>query len=271
LSTAPIVDTTDKRCEIHSLTSKEDWLNLIWALKSFYWMSGRRYSVCIHEDGSLDDPIIALLQQHFPAARIIRRKDADARLTDVLRPFPRSFEFRRTNVFGPKIFDFMAYLESERMALFDSDLMFFAEPTAYLQRVECQRYRKNTFNGDCHDAYTVQPAEVRTRAGFELLPRMNAGFGLIHRNSICWEWTEEFLALPGMLDGYPWRIEQTLYALCSSRFGAELLPDEYTMRLEPGIGGRCFRHYHGVIRHLMYDEGIARLVKDDFLRRFCEN
>jgi hypothetical protein len=271
LSTAPIVDTADKRCEIHSLTSKEDWLNLIWALKSFYWMSGRRYSLCIHEDGSLDDRIIGLLHQHFPAARIIRRKDADARLTDALRPFPRSLEFRRTNLFGPKLFDFMTYLESERMALFDSDLMFFAEPTAYLQRVECQGYRKNTFSADCHDAYTVQPAEVLTRAGFELLPRMNAGFGLVHRNSICWDWTEEFLSLPGLLDGHPWRIEQTLYALCSSRFGAELLPDEYTVRLEPGIGGRCFRHYHGVIRHLMYDEGIARLVKDDFLRRFCEN
>jgi hypothetical protein len=271
LSTAPIVDTADKRCEIHSLTSKEDWLNLIWALKSFYRMSGRRYAVCIHEDGSLDDSALALLQQHFPAARVIRRKDADARLADVLRAFPCSLEFRRTNVFGPKIFDFMAYLESERMALFDSDLMFFAEPTDYLQRVENPGYQKNTFNADCRDVYTVESAEVRRCSGFELLPRINAGFGLIHRNSICWEWTEEFLALPGMLDGYPWRIEQTLYALCSSRFGAELLPDEYTMRLEPGIGGRCFRHYHGAIRHLMYSEGIPRLVKDDFLRCFCED
>jgi hypothetical protein len=55
--------------------------------------------------------------------------------------------------------------------------------------------------------------------------------------------------------------------LCSSRFGVELLPDEYTLWLAPGVGDRCFRHYPGAIRHLMYGEGIARLVKDGFLQR----
>ena len=32
-----------------------DWLNLLWTLKSFYLVSGRRYRLCIHEDGTLDD------------------------------------------------------------------------------------------------------------------------------------------------------------------------------------------------------------------------
>src|SRR5262245_54878004 len=52
LSTPPIEDTTDKCCEIHVLTSAEDWLNLVWAIKSFYCASGRRYALCIHDDGS---------------------------------------------------------------------------------------------------------------------------------------------------------------------------------------------------------------------------
>ena len=56
LSTPPITGTTDKRCEIHVLTSKNDWLNLVWTLKSFYISSGRRYALCIHEDGSLVIP-----------------------------------------------------------------------------------------------------------------------------------------------------------------------------------------------------------------------
>jgi hypothetical protein len=265
LSTAPIKDTSGSSGEIHVLTSSDDWLNLVWSLKSFYLMSGRRYAVCIHEDGSLDDSTVALLHKHFPTARIIRRKDADARLADVLRLFPRSLEFRKTNLLSPKVFDFVTYLESERMILFDSDLLFFAEPKIFLQRVENPGYRRNTFNGDCRDVYTVDPVIARTRSGLEVLPRVNSGFGLVHRGSIRWEWTEEFLALPGMLDGHFWRIEQTLFALCSSRYGAELLPDEYSLRLVPGIGGRCFRHYNGAIRHLMYAEGIAHLVKDGFL------
>ena len=113
----------------------------------------------------------------------------------------------------------------------------------------------------------MEPDQVREVIGHQLLPRVNTGLGLIHRNSIRWDWTEEFLALPGILAGHFWRIEQTLLALCSSRFGVELLPDEYTLKLEPGIGSRPFRHYVGRIRHLMYGEGIARLVHDGFLER----
>jgi hypothetical protein len=266
LATAPIENTADPRCEIHVLTSKQDWLNLVWTLKSFYVASGRRYALCIHEDGSLDDTELSALQRQFPAARIIRRSEADARLDKILRGYPRSLTFRSTNLLAPKIFDFIAFLESDRMALFDSDLLFFAKPTTYLERVDDPSYRCNTFNADYDTSYTVEPDAVRPRIGHDLLPRVNTGLGLLHRDSIRWDWTEEFLALPGILTGNFWRIEQTLFALCSSRYGVELLPDEYTLSLEPGIGGRPFRHYVGRIRHLMYGEGIAQLAKDGFLR-----
>ncbi len=265
LSTAPICGTMDKRCEIHVLTSKADWLNLLWALKSFYLTSGRRYALCIHEDGSLAASEVSTLEEHFPDARVIRRTVADAKLADILKKFPRSLSFRKTNQLAPKIFDFVAFLEADRMALFDSDLLFFAEPRGYLQRVEDPAYRWNTFNSDVDGAYTVDPNLVRGQIGHEVLARVNTGFGLVHGDSIRWDWIEEFLALPGILDGHFWRIEQTLFALCSSRYGAELLPDEYTVRLGPGIETRPFRHYVGAIRHLMYGEGMAHLVSRGFL------
>jgi hypothetical protein len=266
LLTAPCEDTSDKRCEIHVLTSAGDWLNLVWTLKSFYYASGRQYALCIHEDGSLDESAVAALARHFPAARIIRRKEADAKLAEVLRDYPRSLSFRNTNLLAPKVFDFIAYLDSDRMALFDSDLLFFREPKTYLQRVEDLLYRRNTFNADVASAYTVEPGKVRARIGHPLLLNVNSGLGLVHRDSIRWDWTEEFLALPGILEGNFWRIEQTLYALCSSRFGVELLPEEYAVSLKAGLGTRCFRHYIGSIRHLMYGEGIARLVRNGFFK-----
>jgi hypothetical protein len=264
LKTPPVENTSDKQCEIHVLTSEHDWLNLVWALKSFYFSSGRHYALCIHEDGSLKQFGLESLRRQFPGARIILRAEADAKLAKVLRAFPRNLEFRNTNLLAPKVFDFIAYLESDRMGLFDSDLLFFAEPTVYLQRVEDPAYRRNTFNTDCADAYTVEADAVRARFGHQLVPRVNSGFGLVHRDSIRWEWMEEFLTLPGILDGHFWRIEQTLFALCSSRYGVELLPDEYTLKLEPGIGARCFRHYNGMIRHLMYSEGMPRLLERGF-------
>jgi hypothetical protein len=270
LSTSPILDTTDKRCEIHVLTSKEDWLNLVWTLKSFYVASNRRYSLCIHEDGSLKAAECAVLREHFPAARIIRRDEADAKVVEALHDFPRSLQFRNGNLLAPKLFDFAIFLRSDRMALFDSDLLFFAEPKIYLQRIEDPSYRRNTFNADFGHAYTVDPDAVRPLIGHDLQRLVNSGLGLVHRGSIRWDWTEEFLALPGILAGHFWRIEQTLFALCSSRYGVELLPEEYTLRLEAGIGTRCFRHYNGTIRHLMFSEGIAWLMGQDFLSR-CGN
>lgn len=267
LKTAPIEGTTDSRCEIHVLTSARDWLNLVWTLKSFYAVSRRRYALCIHDDGSLDATARGALRQHFPAARLIPRAEADAKLAEVLRGYPRCLQFRNTNLLAPKVFDFIAYLQSDRMGLFDSDLLFFREPTAYLQRIEDAAYRKNTFNADCGaSAYTVEPDVVHQLLGFALHPMINSGLGLIHRDSIRWDWVEEFLALPGILDGHFWRIEQTIYALCSSRFGVELLPDEYMLYLTRGIGDRPFRHYVGAIRHLMYREGIRHLSKSGILR-----
>jgi hypothetical protein len=205
--------------------------------------------------------------EHFPRARLIRRAEADARLAELLRGFPRSLRFRNTNLLAPKVFDFAAFLESDRMGLFDSDVLFFAEPKAYLQRIEDPEYRRNTFNADFDNAYTVDPDAVRGLIGRDLQPHVNTGLGLVHRDSIRWDWIEEFLALPGILAGHFWRIEQTVFALCSSRYGVELLPNEYTLRLEPGIGTRPFRHYVGAIRHLMYGEGMAQLARDGFLDR----
>lgn len=268
LGTASIEDTIDYHCEIHVLTSANDWLNLIWTLKSFYAVSGRKYALCIHDDGSLDNVARSALQYHFPAARLILRADADEKLADVLRDYPRCMRFRNTNLLAPKVFDFIAYLQSDRMALFDSDLLFFKEPAAYLQRVEDADYRKNTFNADCGaSAYTVEPELVRQQLGFELHPMINSGLGLIHRDSIRLDWIEEFLALPGILEGYFWRIEQTIYALCSSRYGVELLPNEYKLYLDRGIGDRPFRHYVGKIRHLMYREGMKHLSQRHFVNK----
>jgi hypothetical protein len=84
---------------------------------------------------------------------------------------------------------------------------------------------------------------------------------VVHKESVRADWLEEFLATPGMLDGHFWRIEQTMYALASCRFGVELLPAEYDVTLAEGVVDKPVRHYVGAIRHLMYGEGIRWLAR----------
>ncbi|HEY9698669.1 MAG TPA: hypothetical protein V6D10_15510 [Trichocoleus sp.] len=265
LDTKPITRNTNKTCEIHVLTYEKDWLNLIWALKTFYYYSNRHYALCIHDDGTLTADNRATLQHHFPDARIIDRENADRRVLASLKNYPRCLEFRKTNHLSPKVFDFREYLESERMLLLDSDVLFFSEPTALLQRIEDPDYQLNTVNGDVASAYTIEPEVVKAKLGFDVLDRFNSGLGLIHKQSMRLDWIEEFLGLPDIL-GHFWRIEQTLYALFSSRYGAELLPREYDVHLQGGIGGSPSRHYVGKIRQLMYGEGIQHLVQNGFLK-----
>jgi predicted nucleotidyltransferase len=267
LQTAPVDGTIDPVCELHVLTCRNDWLDLVWSLKSFYHFSGRRYALAIHDDGTVPPHGIEHLRRLFPQARLINRSDADARIQAELRHYPRCLEFRQSHPVGQKPLDFAAFLESDRMLMYDSDLLFFKQPTALLERIEDPAYRKNVFNADCQNGYTVDPDAVRGQIGLELVPLINGGLGLIHKGSLRADWCEEFLGLPGLLGGpFWWNEEQTLVALCSSRFGAELLPEEYTLRLDPGIGGRPFRHYINRIRHpLMYSEGIRALVEQHFL------
>lgn len=265
LKTRPIVGATDSCCEIQVLTSAQDWLNSMWALKSFYWSAKRRYALCIHDDGTLTTEHCDALQRHFPHARVVKRKIADEYVLDGLSSYPRCLEFRKANQLSLKVFDFAAYLESDRMLLLDSDVLFFEEPTALLNRIEDPDYKLNTVNGDTASAFTVDPTAVKAQCGFDMVERFNSGLGLIHKASINLDWIEEFLALPGII-GHFWRIEQTLYALFSSKFGAELLPPAYDVHLEGGINEAPSRHYVGAIRHLMYGEGMKRLVKDGFLK-----
>lgn len=266
-NTKPILTTTDKSCcELHVLTSAKDWLNLVWSLKSFYFYSEREYALCIHEDGSLTEENIHMLKTHFPNARIIRRKVADQEVIAALQNYPRCLEFRQTNLLSLKVFDFLHYLESDRMFLFDSDLIFFAEPKELVTRLENTDYQLNTVNGDVSSAYTVEPSMVKEKLGFELIERFNSGFGLIHKQSLNLDWIEEFLGLPDVI-GHFWRIEQTMYALCSSKFGTELLPPEYDVHLDGDRGTSPMRHYVGSIRHLMYGEGMRQLAKQGFLKQ----
>lgn len=256
----------DKRAEIHVMTSASDWLNLMWALKSFYAASGRRYALCVHDDGTLPPEALAQLQAHFRPVRIIPRAEADARMRRDLAAYPKLAEFRRINVLAPKVTDFVAYLESDRMMLLDSDILFFAEPAAFLRRMEDPGFGLNAFNSDCADAYVVTPEAVAAHCGFALRPLVNSGLGVVHRASIRYDWLEEFLGIPGILDGHFWRIEQQLFALASSRFGVELLPPEYTVDISKApVGDRPCRHYIGCIRDRMYAEGMAQLVSAGLL------
>jgi len=266
LHAAPICDNNDSTCEIHCLTCAGDWLNLIWALYSFYKISNRHYKLCIHEDGSLGPEAKDHLRRLFPLARLIERADADQAMQKILANHPHSAKYRNSNNLAIKVFDFFHYLEAERMFLFDSDLLFFATPEVLLTRIENTAYKLNSENRDMSTAYTVSTKELEKHLRFAIIEQFNSGLALIHKQSYDLDLVETALQIPGFLSHF-WRIEQTIFAILSSRFGVEHLPSEYDVRLGKGMEGLPSRHYVGAIRHLFYSEGIRYLyTSSDLLR-----
>lgn len=133
-----------------------------------------------------------------------------------------------------------------------------------IYRIESPDYHKNSANKDVISAYTVSPENAFKLAHVRLPEGFNSGLGVLHAESIRLDWIEEFLGLPDILSHF-WRIEQTLFALCSSRYGVDLLPLEYRIMLSKGLEGVVAKHYVGAVRHLMYSEGMAKLVKRGML------
>jgi hypothetical protein len=257
LKTPPVDGLTDNSCEIHALTCERDWVDLIWALKSLYSVSDVRFRLCIHDDGSLRPEGLAALRAHFPDARVIFRSDADERVGLMLRNHPRCGALRQSNTLSLKVFDFLSYLESDRLLLLDSDILFFRRPEVLLNRIKDQGYKRNTLNRDWGMGYNVEPDVVQKILDFPFQSHVNSGLGLIHRKSYELDDFERWLAIPGMLS-HPHRIEQTLVGLASSKFGHEFLPKEYDVLAQRTRTNEILKHYTGPIRHLMYLEGLDR-------------
>ena len=260
LKTAPVTSLADSSCEIHVLTSKDDWLNLIWVLKSLFQFEECRFNLCIHEDGTVPPEGIEHLRRLFPTARFVDRRMADARLEKLLKDYPLAYQFRFSNPFSMKVFDFAEFLENDRMFLIDSDILFFKRPEVILGRIKNASYKSNSLNRDWDYGYSVPMELIERSCDFGVASHINSGLGLIHRESLNFDWIEQFLQIPGILE-YRHRIEQTLIALCSCKYGYEMLPAEYDVSLRKTRFDFPVKHYTSPIRQSMYREGMAALQK----------
>ncbi len=257
----PVHGLTDARCEIHVLTSKNDWLTLLWGLHSFFSVTDHRFRLCIHEDGSLPEEAVDTLRKHFPDGRVIRRTEADALAKSRLKDHPRCRAFRNFHPLALKVFDFNFFLESDRMFILDSDILFFQEPVALLSTLLDDGQRANALNLDWDYGYSLPEERIRGRlSAYPFIPRINSGLGLIHKESIPLDWAEEILDDPDIFNR-PHCVEQTIIALCSARHGFTPLPDEYSVRLK-ARDAEPVKHYTSPIRHLLYGQGIADLLNE---------
>jgi hypothetical protein len=264
LKTPPIPTAKSGPVELRVLTWKRDWINLLWALKSFYHYAQVDYPLYIHDGGLLPDQA-QRLREHFPHAFIISRDEIDPRVEELLsaRGLKRSLAYRRLNPSTRKIWDFFAFSQAQTVVTIDSDIVFFRKPELLL--VPPEGVPRNRYNKDSEYWYSMPIDEIEACFGIRPPERINSGLAVIRVSSVDFDAIERWLHNETLFANR-WVTEQTLHALVSTVFGIEHLPSTYLVSTTAGIPSDTIcKHYPGFYRPFLYEEGMTKLVTDGFL------
>ena len=275
LSTKPVVCDSNSEFEIHILTSKKDFLNAVWCLKTFYYYSRTRPGLVIHEDGTLDSGNVKTGFKHFPNCRIIRKSDADRDLQRFLEGFKHSRKNRLRDDFycAAKLFDFLYYARAEKLVVLDSDVLFFRHPAEIIENIQAG---KPFFNSDYQNAYFHPPRVLGKIFGIEIIPKVNAGLMFLQK--------QHYISNLGLVEYYFEKMggndsdvninrhEQTVHAILLSKCGAVRLSEQHQISRKHSISDKTVSHHFVAdgsgSRIDFYREGLRHHRSRGFLKSF---
>jgi hypothetical protein len=130
-------DTAD--FEIHSLLGSRHVGMCLWSIKSFLHHSGRRFSVVLHDDGTLTRSDIKKLEHHLTGVQVIDKATADREIADKISPYSNVYAYRfgqlgktqwgkKMSVFALKLLDFNLLTNASKILVLDTDVLFFRQP-----------------------------------------------------------------------------------------------------------------------------------------------
>jgi lipopolysaccharide biosynthesis glycosyltransferase len=161
--------------EIHSLLGKRHVGMCLWSIKSLLHFSGKRYSVVLHDDGSLTDRDIHKLEQHLVNVRVIRKPFADNQIVSKINTYPNVLKYRfgdlgqtewgkRMSIFSLKLLDFNVLANASKILVLDTDVLFFKKPD------EIIRWAEDPASKEClyaYEEYVPIRDAANTIVGFE--------------------------------------------------------------------------------------------------------
>jgi hypothetical protein len=256
----PFWSETPQSVPVHVLTGKSDWQLCAWMLASWFTATEETWRVVIHDDGTLPEEARSVLKKLFKTARFISRDEADAKMDRVLAAHPLCHDYRNKHPLALKIFDMAQHCDSDRFIVLDSDVLFFSHPREIVQWA-MGRSEDCWFNEDVDEGSLITKQHALDDLGVKLWSRVNSGLCLLAKAALDLDFCERALGETSILKGHIWRVEQTLFALCASRFGkGGLLPKTYEVSLGKTASTDCIsRHYVGAVRDRFYGEGLHRL------------
>lgn len=250
---------------VHTRLCERDVLSCHWMLRSLHRVGADKFSVVLHDDGSLSERSIGQLARSFPGVRIISRDESRARVGKRLADWPDVKQWHARDFTAVKWLDPYILGESEQVVFVDTDVLFFEEPIELSLRAETAVWQE-----DQSYMLHISPDEAEQRFGTHGLPAVNSGIGRVKRAVFSEAFAVEMYRLlfdPVRLAdcharGLPRNDDQTFHALLTACHGGlALLPKSYLLTWERGLCGAIAKHYVGSYRFLLWEEGIPRVAR----------
>jgi hypothetical protein len=272
LKTKPIVCDKEGQFELHTLACEQDFLNSLWALKTFYYFAELRPPLVIYDDGSLTEASLAAFAEHFPGCRIVGRDRFDRDMEHFLKAYPISLSYSRMRSFycALKLFGPMYYPQSEYVLSLDSDVLFFKRPGELLRHIE---NGTAFYNNDYQDAYSYPVDFLKNRLKVEVGHKINSGLTYLAKRDFAgsMDLVESYFGMVAETSksrGPPSWHEQTATAMLLSTAGAEPLSDDYQISRTPVTDRTISHHFvRGSSRANFYSAGLRRLKEARFIEQ----
>jgi hypothetical protein len=230
--------------EVHTLLGHNHVGMVLWSVKSFLHQAGKKYTVVLHDDGSLTDSDTKTLGKHLLNVKIIRKSTADTLIEERITGLPNCCEYRFTaketsdhrgikydmHIFAVRLFDFNLISNGTKTLVLDADVLFFKMPREIIEWAEDVEDRNSLYSVEQYIPRRNSQNEI---IGYELkTPRptdANAGLLCFDKRAFSLEALEDWIgANKEKMNTYA-TFEQAAYNhLIKSKGGSTPLPDTYS-------------------------------------------
>ncbi|MBD3249275.1 hypothetical protein GF336_04485 [Candidatus Woesearchaeota archaeon] len=153
--------------ELHMLIGARHIDLCLWSVKSFLHFTDKKYTIVLHDDGTLKENECSILRKHIEGVKIIKKEDADRQMREKLKDLPNCSEFRFKEVKGGDhfnvksnmfimsliLFDFYLLSKAEKIMILDADVLFFKHPDEIIEWIENKEDRRTLYSVEKYNVF----------------------------------------------------------------------------------------------------------------------
>jgi hypothetical protein len=261
-ATKPLRCNPASRTEIHTLTCHKHVFMFLTAAKSLLRFESDVAAV-VHDDGSLTDRDVATIKRHIEGISVIRRRDADVAMDNLLASFPKTRAYRSQVINSLELTDHLLLSTGEKVMITNSDTLFLRRPDDLLRWFES--------DGDevlcVYEREPYQQADFLRRRQSSFPPHLTLALTCFRRDAVDPSGIEDLLNQVNDADD-PWYIGQNSLPVLigeSVEPGRVRFLDKASYQASGVFGdGAIFRHYWTSLASLntQYFSDATKVISD---------